>query len=142
MLVAPTILTTSLAASTPNFDNLSYVYDKSENITVVSADEKLIDPSTSLSATFNIEGQQMKAPPKFVNISLFVYHKSATWGNVKSVEVKYKDKDFTTSTLYYHVEGPDRDKSNDLIPSADCVESIMLHVPLDQAMVMLHSPSL
>lgn len=128
------------AQAEPNYDNLSLQYNNSEGVTVASAHEKLVDAVTSLGAAYSFPGRSIQQLPKNIDISLYGYHETVQWQDVKTLTLTYKGQTFTGKVLH-SLHGEDRDKSQDLV-AAKYFESILIQLPLAVAQQVFKSSTI
>lgn len=112
-------------------------YDVDQKITVVSAQEKLIDATTGFGAAYSFGGRVMHQLPKIVSVSFFGYHNTVQWQSIKTLTFSCNGRTYTAPafrTLY----GKDRDKGQDLV-QANYFDSVLAPLPLPIAQQIFSS---
>ena len=135
LALCSTLLASPTIAKLP--DIISLDYNKNVKVTIVYANEKLIDGTTSIGASYSFDGHQLKTNPKTVDLTVFGYHDEAKWQSVESVTVTYDGKTYTTKALHA-LHGEERDKSADLV-EAKYYEVVDTPLPFDIAHAVFNS---
>ncbi len=129
----------TVAYARPDLSKISIHYDDDHKLTVIYAQEKLVDASIGLGAAYSYLGHSMQKPPQTVSLTLFGYHDDVQWQNIKTLTLTYGGKTYIHKvTTILH--GEDRDKSDDLVV-AKYYEPAIVDMPLAVARDIFNSDS-
>jgi len=118
---------------------VSVHYDDQHSMTIVYAQEKLIDATTSLGASYGFPGHFLKTYPDTISITLFGYHNDVEWKEITTLNIRY-DSGVYANKVHYTLHGGERDKSADVVNST-YFETLMVEVPLETAKDIFKSHS-
>lgn len=122
------LMLATIAYAEPDLSKISMHYDDDHNLTVIYAQEKLVDANTGLGAAYDYPGHIMQKPPEIVSLTLFGYHDAVQWQNIKTLTLTYGSKTYTHKAISA-LHGEDRDKSDDLV-EAKYYEPVIVNIPL------------